>query len=176
MNENRKRFSPGGLTHSAAHHLMAVAELLEQHGYARVSDIARRLDITAGGVSVAMQSLKEAGFVEQDENHFYRLTEFGRGAVAGVQARHDLVERFLIEVLRLTPEESHRESCQVENLIDGATAGRLLKLLAFWDRNRLGEAFEKESEAPCPACGGVEADQCPYCGLAWLERAGSARP
>ena len=40
-----KSYEANELSHSAAHHLMAVHELREQHGYARVSDIAQHLSL-----------------------------------------------------------------------------------------------------------------------------------
>ena len=49
-----KNFEDNELTHSAAHHLMAVHELRQEYGYARVSDIAKHLRITKGSVSTAM--------------------------------------------------------------------------------------------------------------------------
>ena len=49
-----KSYDENELTHSAAHHLMAVHELRTLHGYARVSDIAEHLKITKGCVSSAM--------------------------------------------------------------------------------------------------------------------------
>ena len=56
-----KTYEENELTHSAAQHLMAVHELREEHGYARVSDIAQHLKITKGSVSSAMKRLKERG-------------------------------------------------------------------------------------------------------------------
>jgi len=53
--------------------ILAADESIEQRGYARVADIARILDITRGSVSVAMQSLKAGGYVEQDESHFFKI-------------------------------------------------------------------------------------------------------
>ena len=57
-----KSYDANELTHSAAHHLMAVHELRTRHGYARVSDVAKYLKITKGSVSSAMKHLKERGY------------------------------------------------------------------------------------------------------------------
>ena len=45
-----KEFDQNVVSHSAAHHLMAVDDLVQRLGYARVSDVARRLSITRGSV------------------------------------------------------------------------------------------------------------------------------
>ena len=39
-----KEFEQNAVSHSAAHHLVAIAELLSEYGYARVSDVARLLE------------------------------------------------------------------------------------------------------------------------------------
>ena len=72
-----KNFEENELTHSAAHHLMAVHELRQEHGYARVSDIAKHLRITKGSVSTAMKHLRERGYVQEDHNKFLELTARG---------------------------------------------------------------------------------------------------
>ena len=66
--ETWKEFDHNEITHSAAHHLMAIDDLVQRLGYARVSDVARKLDITRGSVSISLQPLKREGLIEQDEN------------------------------------------------------------------------------------------------------------
>jgi DtxR family Mn-dependent transcriptional regulator len=169
MTQGQKKFSSPGLTHSAAHHLLAVSDAIDRQGYARCTDIARELAITRGSVSVAMQSLKSAGYVAQDENHFFHLSDSGRKAVASIQGRHQIVERFLTEVLGLPSGDSHRESCRLEYLIEAHTARRLFALLEFWRKRDLDGALEKELGQACPVCREVGSEQCPCCGMECLE-------
>jgi Mn-dependent DtxR family transcriptional regulator len=167
--DRQQKFAVGGLTHSAAHHLLAVEESIRQHGYARVSDVARLLGLTRGSVSVGLQSLKSAGYVEQDENRFFHLTDLGRRAAASLRARHEVVERFLTDVLGLTVEQSHQESCRVENLIGPLTARRLQALIDYWRENHLEGVLGEPSAPQCPVCGGDDPESCPCCGLAYVE-------
>ncbi|NLF30496.1 MAG: metal-dependent transcriptional regulator [Planctomycetes bacterium] len=160
------------LTHSAAHYLLAIAELLDAQGYARVTDVGRQLGLTRGSVSVGLRSLKAAGFLTQDENHFFRLTECGVTAVAGVRARHQVVERFLTEVLGLSSERAHRESCRVENLIEGPTARRLQALVDYWRERDLDGELEPRVKQGCPACPQNGPGHCPCCGLECLDNQG----
>ena len=165
MADNAKKFSPSGLTHSAAHHLLAVDEAVRRRGYARVSDIARELGITRGSVSVAMQSLRLAGFVEQDENHMFRLSPIGQRLVASLRVPHEIVEEFLTRVLGLTQQQSHRESCRIENLVEVPTARRLSALLRYWRESDLPPLSDSDLETECPACGDPQPQLCPCCGL-----------
>ncbi len=169
MLQTRKKFAVRGLTHSAVHHLLAAGESIEQRGYARVADVARILGITRGSVSVAMQSLKSAGYVEQDENRFFLLTDKGHKAIASIRARHEVVEQFLTEILGLSVEQSHRESCRLEYLIEAPTARRLSALLGFWRRNHPDGALEEGIEEECPDCNNASDELCPSCGLECLD-------
>ncbi len=169
MTDTSRRFTLVGLSHSAAHHLDAVAELLDARGYARVSDIGRALGVTRGSVCVVMQSLRRHGYVDQDQQHFYHLTDRGSRAAASIQARHRIVERFLVKVLGLSPDQSHQESCKLENLLTAPTARRLMKLLEFWEDRRLADDFEAGLDEQCPACAGQDSEECPCCGLECLD-------
>ncbi len=164
-----KKFELGGLSHSAAHHLLAVAGLLKDRGYARVSDIGRELDVTRGSVSVMMQSLKQAGYVAQDDRSFYRLTDEGVQAVAGLRARHEIVERFLVEILGLSAKQSHNESCKLETIVDAPTTRRLMRLLEFWQEHQLDRQFDPNLEPLCPQSCEQAEYMCPCCGLECLD-------
>jgi len=165
MSVLEQKVGPALLTHSAAHHLLATAELIDQRGYARVSDIARRLGLTRGSVSVAMQSLKTARLVEQDDNAFFHLTDRGGKAVSSLRGRHEVIQRFMVEVLGLSQEQAHREGCRLEYLIEPDTARRLSGLLKFWNDNNLGADAEDYLGGHCPSCQGLQTETCPCCGL-----------
>lgn len=169
MLQTQKKFTVRGLTHSTAHHLLAAGESIEQRGYARVADIARILEITRGSVSVTMQSLKASGYVEQDKNHFFTLTDKGSNAIASIRARHEIVEQFLTEILGLSDEQSHRESCRLEYLIETSTARRLSALLEFWRQNHPDGPLSQGIQEECPDCNNSADAMCPSCGLECLD-------
>ena len=165
MSVLEQKVDPAVLTHSAAHHLLATAELIDEHGYARVSDIARRLGLTRGSVSVAMKSLKAAGLVAQDANAFFSLTDRGSESVVSLRGRHEVVQQFMIEVLGLPHEQAHREGCRLEYLIEPETASRLAGLLRFWKDRNIETLAKDYLDGPCPSCHGLQTETCPCCGL-----------
>lgn len=128
-----KEFDQNVITHSAAHHLMAIDDLFGRLGYARVSDIARRLNITRGSVSISLQPLKKAGLIIQDENRHLRLSATGQALVAGIKSKHEVVHRLLSEVLRVAPEQAEIDACKLEHLLSNETARRMSAFLRFLD-------------------------------------------
>lgn len=128
-----KEFDQNIITHSAAHHLMAIDELFGRLGYARVSDVARQLNITRGSVSISLKPLKEAGLIEQDENRHLRLSGRGQKLVDQIKAKRLLMKRLFSEVLGVEAEQAEIDACKLEHLISGMTAQKLISLFKFFD-------------------------------------------
>lgn len=125
-----KAFEANELTHSAAHHLLAIDEVGEAYGgWARVSDIARRLNITRGSVSINLRILKKRGWVHADERRLVRLSPKGVRVVHAVKAKRVIVKKFLQDVLGLPDADAEIDSCKIEHLISHSTAQRLVRLL-----------------------------------------------
>ncbi|MFH1571389.1 MAG: metal-dependent transcriptional regulator [Gemmatimonadota bacterium] len=126
-----KTFEANELSHSAAHHLMAVHGLRERHGYARVSDVAQALQITKGSVSATMKQLKERGYVGEDHNRFLELTERGMQVVREVESTRQVVQRFLCQALGMDADDGEIDACKVEHLVSSQTRVRLVSFLRF---------------------------------------------
>lgn len=124
-----KAFEQNEVTHSGAHYLMAIHDLIEQRGYARVSDVARALEITRGSASLALKALRERGFVDQDENRFLLLSEDGERIAHDVRSRHAVLEAFFREVLHVEADQAQIDACKIEHLISTESGERLLALL-----------------------------------------------
>ena len=129
MEDVWKQFEENKITHSAAHHLIAVKELRETRGYARVTDVARYLNITTGSASTNLKNLKSKGFITEDENRFLDLSEEGSQLAQAVLARKEIFYTFLVEVLDVDEEQAEIDACKTEHLISAETAGKLEKFL-----------------------------------------------
>lgn len=128
-----KKFDQNVITHSAAHHLMAVDALVNRLGYARVSDIARQLNITRGSVSISLKPMKEAGLIVQDENRHLKLSKTGQRLVDAVKTKRQLIERLLSELLGVNGEQSQIDACKIEHLTSNETARHLVSFFRFID-------------------------------------------
>jgi Mn-dependent DtxR family transcriptional regulator len=125
-----KQFEENQITHSAAHHLLAIAELRELRGYARVTDVARHLNITVGSASANLKSLKGRGLIVEDDNRFLSLSSEGEQLAQAVVKRKDLLLRFFTTVLGVGEEQAEIDACKTEHLLSAETTR---KLEAFLD-------------------------------------------
>lgn len=124
-----KQFEENNITHSAAHHLLAVLELRSSRGYARVTDVAKYLNITTGSASTNLKSLRAKGLVSEDDNRFLALSPEGEALARAVVTRKKLFQRFLVDVLKVSPEQAEIDACKTEHLISAETTRKLEKFL-----------------------------------------------
>src|SRR3989442_13446540 len=98
--------SSRALSPSGEHYLRAILELREERGYARVVDIATRVGVTKGTVSLTLGQLEKKGLLRFDGAHFPVLTPAGRRVANDVRGRFTIVQAFLIEIIGLPAERA----------------------------------------------------------------------
>lgn len=110
------------LSHSMAHYLLAIHKLKESKGYARVTDIAKELNLTKGSVSTAINGLKKKDLVEEEEDSkFLLLTSIGHQEVHNILSNRILIYHFLKDLIGVTDEAARKDSCLMEHLISEET-------------------------------------------------------
>lgn len=130
-NKTWKQYDQNPVTHSAAHYLLTIQNLIEEHGYARTTDIARELDITPGSCSQALRSLKAKGFLLEDDNKFFRLSPDGNNTVATLRTNAKVLEEFFADILGLPAKRSEVDACKIEHLVHSTTVTKIRKLTQF---------------------------------------------
>lgn len=126
-----KSFEKNLITHSAAHHLMTIYTLHNRNGYARVSDVARELEITRGSASITLKALKHKGLVIEDENKFLLLSEEGERISHAIQSMRMIVIKFLRDVLIVDEDQAEIDACKIEHLLSQETGKKLLSFMRF---------------------------------------------
>lgn len=134
MEDVWKQFEENDITHSAAHHLLAIMELKTKRGYARVTDVAKHLNITTGSASTNLKSLKGKGLIVEDDNRFLVLSNEGENMAKAIVFRNELVREFLEKVLKVTPEQAEVDACKIEHLVSAETSSKLQKFLKDYNK------------------------------------------
>lgn len=127
-----KEFEDNQITHSAAHYLMAIRQLLDDHGYARVTDIAKALNITRGSCSISLKPLKKRGLVVEDDNRFLKLSDEGLRLAELVELNDKLLELLFGEVLGVDPDQAEIDACKIEHLLSLEVSTRLSAFVKVW--------------------------------------------
>ncbi len=114
------------LSHSMTHYLLTIHKLKEVKGYARVTDIAKELNLTKGSVSTAINNLKKKGFAEEEaDSKFLVLTEIGHNEVHKILSSRTLMFYFLKDFIGVSEVVADNDSCMMEHLMSKESLEKL---------------------------------------------------
>lgn len=140
-NEKQSHSTESELSHSMTHYLLTIHKLKEERGFARVTDIARELNLTKGSVSTAINNLKKKNLVSEEEDcKFLILTEFGHDEVHKILSTRTLMFYFLKDYVGVESETADRDSCMMEHLMSQESLEKLflfMKKLSNQNREKI---------------------------------------
>ena len=111
---------------SGEDYLEAILVLHKKMGMVRSVDVARHMEVSKPSVCVAVNTLKEGGFLTMDENHFLHLTDVGREVAEQIYERHCFFTERLI-ALGVDPKTAEADACRIEHVISTESFERLKK-------------------------------------------------
>ncbi len=168
-----KSFEENQLTHSAAHYLMTINALILDHGYARVTDIAKELNITRGSCSISLRPLKKRGLVLEDDNKFLHLSEEGKRLAELVERNDELLEILFRDVLGVDDDQAEIDACKIEHLLSIETSVKLSNFIQLMQSDKaVVKNFLKELRKQSTDCT-HNTEECEFCRtVCFFEEAG----
>ncbi|MDD5503845.1 MAG: metal-dependent transcriptional regulator [Candidatus Omnitrophica bacterium] len=112
-------------------YLEAIASLQRQRSVCRVRDISGLLNVKSPSVNAALKTLSRRGLLIHEKYGYVNLTSKGEEIAASIQGKHDILLKFLTEILGIKPDEAMQEACSMEHSISPKTFERLTKFIAF---------------------------------------------
>ena len=114
---------------SGEDYLETILVLQKKLGMVRSVDVARHMEVTKPSVCVAVNTLKDGGFLIMDENHFLHLTDIGREVAEKIYERHCFFTEQLIAA-GVDPETAEADACRIEHVIRDESFDRLKEAAA----------------------------------------------
>lgn len=115
--------------HRSAHYLRAIEELHNELGYARLTDVAKKMDITTGSCSLTIKTLKQKGLIIEDQNRFLLLSGEGKSFYKTMESLVSKLRTFFIDILKVDEEQAEEDICNIEHIISKETAEKLTKFI-----------------------------------------------
>ena len=131
MAKHKKKAPAANRSESTEDHLERIQELVEQKGYARVSDIASSLRLSRSAVSNMVRRLARRGFVNYEKYRGLTLTVEGRAVARHIKVRHQTLTE-LLQLLGLSAETIEQEVEVIEHHLRPDTLRVFSKLVRFW--------------------------------------------
>lgn len=119
------------LTSVMEDYLEAIFDLNTEKRVVRVKDIARRMDVKMPTVSSMLKSLNEKGMVNYEKYEYVELTRDGETVGKEIRRRHEVIFKFLTEILQIDRETADEEACKMEHALSAPTLESLTDFMEF---------------------------------------------
>lgn len=130
------------LSHSAQDYLEAIFLLADREGLARVKEVAKHLDVKKPSVVSAIKVLMRKGLVVHQHYGCLELTSEGEELAKEIHRRHQVLYRFLHDILGVKAEVAEADACRIEHHISPQTLELLVKFVDFT------ESFPERDKTP----------------------------
>lgn len=106
-------------------YLQTIYTLSKHKQNVRITDIALHMKISKPSVNRAVNTLKHNGLVMHEPYGDIILTDCGRAVGAQLCGRHNMIKKFLINVLHVNESEAENEACMIEHSISQNTVDKM---------------------------------------------------
>jgi len=122
------------LSESLQDYLEVVYVLVRSRRVARMKEIADRLGVGKSSATGAVRALAARGLVNYGPYQFVTLTERGEEVGRRLVRRHEILKRFMMEILGVPEVEAETVGCKMEHAIQGDVLDRFVRFLEFVER------------------------------------------
>lgn len=123
--------SQSGLTESMENYIEVISQLSEDLKVVRVKNIAKVLAVKMPSVSAALSVLAKKGMVNYEKYDYVELTPKGKGVAEQLRKRHEVLKKFLIDVLCVDQKMAESDSCRIEHHISKQTVENIVKFIEY---------------------------------------------
>ena len=99
---------------SQENYLEAILMIQEKQGYVRSVDIAEQLSVSKPSVTYATKKLKDADYIDFDENGMIVFTDKGKTIAESTYLKHKTLT-MLFEHFGVSKKQAHIDACKVEH-------------------------------------------------------------
>lgn len=133
-------------------YLESIYHIEASNGAARAKDIAMAMDVKNASVTQALRSLAEKKLVNYAPYEVITLTNSGKQIALDVVRRHEVLEKFLSQVLGLPAGEADENACRMEHSVSRPILDRLIKFVEYFQNCPMSKIHWDEDEGYF--CGG----------------------
>lgn len=125
------RIAEKPLTSVMEDYLEAIFDLDQDKKFVRVRDIAKKMDVKMPSVTSMLKTLNERNLVNYEKYEYVELTEQGADIGREIRQRHEIIRKFLIEILKIDFETADEDACRIEHTLSPLTLDSLSDFMEF---------------------------------------------
>ncbi len=126
-------------------YLETILYVTKGNGMAKTSEIAEELGVSPSSVTEMIQKLSDEGYVKYMPYYGVTLTERGKREASRMKRRHRLLEKFLVDFLKMDKDDAHREACKLEHVVSDDVERRFCLMMGHPRKCPDGNPIERAS-------------------------------
>jgi Mn-dependent DtxR family transcriptional regulator len=124
------------LSRAAENYLRITYDLAQKRGYARPSDIAKALNISAPSVTEMLKKLANAGMINHEKGGAVTLTEEGKKKALAIKARYQVLLK-LFKMAGVSHKTAYLDACRIEDNLSEETISKLVEFVDRLEKTQL---------------------------------------
>ncbi len=121
------------MTKSLEDYLETVFLIASEKKIVRVKDMTEIMQVKTSSVIKAMKILVDAGFIQHEKYGYIELTSIGHAEGKKIYQKHQMLRRFLVEILHVSNDIAEQDACAIEHCLSDET---YQKLIVFMNESR----------------------------------------
>ncbi len=119
------------ITPSMEDYLGAIYDLRRGKMVVRVRDIAKKLGVKMPAVSNMLKALGKRALIKYEKYEYVRLTRKGSDVGSDIDQRHQIVKKFLTDILKVDFDQADEEAYRMRHAVSPPTLERFVDLMVF---------------------------------------------
>jgi DtxR family Mn-dependent transcriptional regulator len=119
-------------------YLLRILRITDGEGVAKTNDIAALMNVSAASVTEMLRILADDGLIIYKKYKGVSLTDDGLALARRIRDKHQIAERFLMDVLDKDQGAAHEEACRMEHILSDESAKRMCRIVGAAEMSGCG--------------------------------------
>ncbi len=134
MTQEPRVVTPRGAAEAREDYLETISDLIQSKGFASVSDIAEKMNVSKSSATSIIKKLDKEGYVIHERYRGLALTESGRNLAAKMKHYHETLKRLLV-TLGIPEKIAQEDAERIEHGLHNRSLLRLRELVDYLEAN-----------------------------------------
>jgi len=117
------------ITPTMEDYLEVIGQLGKKDEVVRVKNIARQLNVKMPSVTEALKTLAKDGLIRHEKYGYVELAQKGNRIAKEIYSRHQILFKFLNQILGIDPKTADEDACKMEHTISSTALEKLIEFI-----------------------------------------------
>jgi DtxR family Mn-dependent transcriptional regulator len=124
------------LSRAAENYLRIIYDLAQKKGYARPTDIAKALNVSAPSVTEMLEKLAKEKMINHEKRGAVTLTDEGKKKALAIKARYQILLK-LFKMAGVSHKTAYLDACRIEENLSEETISKLVEFVERLEKTQL---------------------------------------